>query len=260
MINKLILAIRSIKNLHVLFWDHLGFIKRDVLYLLWNGNKFIARGGTTDHSEIIINNADSEYPSGFYPTNFNPIILDIGANIGETALFIYRKLFKNKPLIYTIEPNKSNYRYLVRNIKLNNSSHYIFPFKIAITGRTGIGHLKYEGDKFDGGFIDNTRNKTWSKSEKVKTVSLVDFCSRNKIKNIDLLKMDIEGSEYEIFESSMPFIKKHVKSIFVELHNIDSKHNFDTFKKEIIKSGFSIEVEVMNRTLFLKNNNFVNTK
>lgn len=255
MINKLLLALRSIKNIHLLLMDYLGIAKGDVIYHLWNGNSFIARSGTTDYAEIIINNADSEYPSGFYPTNLSPVILDVGANIGETALFIYRKLISNKPIIYAFEPNPHNYPYLVKNIKFNKAKT-VKPYQIALAGKTGKASLNFEGTNFDGGFIDGVRTNSGMDSEKVDTISLIDFCNNNNITNIDLLKMDIEGSEYDVFESSMDFIKKHVKSIFVELHNLDKSRNYRIFKKNIVKKGFSIEAEIMNRTIFLKNNNF----
>ena len=101
MFNKILLAIRSIRNIHLLLIDYLGLVKGDVVYRLWNGNSFAARAGTTDVSEIIINNADSEYPSNFFPTGSNAIIFDVVANIGETALFINTKLKKNHPSIYS---------------------------------------------------------------------------------------------------------------------------------------------------------------
>ena len=87
----------------------------------------------------------------------------------------------------------------------------------------------------------------------------MEFCKKNKIESVDLLKMDIEGSEYEVFSSSLGFIKKHVKSIFVELHNLDKVKNYNNFKKQIVKQGFVIKAEIMNRTIFLSNT-FYNEK
>ena len=257
MFNKILLAIRSIRNIHLLLIDYLGLVKGDVVYRLWNGNSFAARAGTTDVSEIIINNADSEYPSNFFPDNSRPVIFDVGANIGETALFIYRKLRLNKPSIYAFEPNSKNYTYLLKNIKINQADGGIKPFKLALAGESRSARLNFNSDHYDGGFIEDIKNKrTTSNSEKVKTVSLMEFCKKNKIESVDLLKMDIEGSEYEVFSSSLGFIKKHVKSIFVELHNLDKVKNYNNFKKQIVKQGFVIKAEIMNRTIFLSNTSY----
>src|SRR3989338_10134771 len=249
MIKKALLAIKTIKNLHVLFFDYLGLLNGDVIYLLRNGMKFIARGGTTDYSEIIINAGDSEYPSDLYPTAKNPVIIDAGANIGETAIFMYKRLQKNKPIIYALEPNSNNYSYLERNIMLNETLS-IRPLHVALTDKTGIGKLNFNKNSFDGGFVNNVRKKESTTSEKICTTTLQDLCKTNKISNVDLIKMDIEGSEYSVFDTSMKFIKNNVKTIFVELHNISETKNYEVFKKNIIKEGFSIKREIMNRTLF----------
>ena len=252
MIRKLLLAITTIKNIHILILDYLGYLKGDIVYVLWNGFRFAARAGSTDYSEIIINNGDSEYPSIYFPKTESPIIIDLGANIGETAIFIYKKLLKNNPTIYAIEPNSNNYKYLEKNIKINNIKN-ILPFKLAITKKTGHSYLNFNNNNYDGGFVDGVRNKKLSQNEKILTMTLEYFCKKYKISQIDLVKIDIEGSEYEVFEQSLNYIKKHVKSIFVELHNLDNHRNYSAFKKYIIKHNFSIGKEIMNRTLFLRN-------
>jgi len=252
MIKKILLALSSIKNLHILFLDYFGLKKGDVVYTLWNGTKFIARAGSTDYSEIIINNADSEYPSKYFPKTQSPIILDLGANIGESAIFIYKKLFENNPIIVAIEPNSENFKYLKKNIKLNNIN-CITPYKLAITGNTGKSNLNFNKRHFDGGFIGNINSRKMSNSEKVLTMTLEDFCSKYNIPRIDLLKIDIEGCEYEVFDASLKFIKKYVQSIFIELHDLDKNRNYSAFKTYIVKNNFTIVTEIMNRTVFLRN-------
>ena len=258
MLRKIILAVKSIKNLHILILDFLGFFKRDAIYKLRNGIHIVARGGSTDYAEIIIINADSEYPSRFFPRNIRPVILDIGAHIGVFSLLITKKLSCKNPSIFAIEPGSSNYSYLEKNVRLNNF-RCIKSFKLAMTGKTGKGFLFLDGNKYDGCFVGMRKNDLLA-CEKISTISLEDFCKAHNISIVDLMKMDIEGSEYDVFESSINFIKKHVRSIFVELHNIDKNRNYLTFKNYIVKHGFSIDVEIMNRTLFLRNNKLKNEK
>lgn len=254
MIRKIILAVRSVKNLDILILDFLGLLKGDSIYKLRNGTRIIARAGSTDYSEVIIINSNSEYPSSFFPKNDQPVILDIGAHIGTFSLFIFKKLFHKNPNIFAIEPSSNNYSYLRKNIKLNNFWR-IKPFKVAITGKTGEGFLFSDGNKYDGCFV-GTRKDDLLACEKISTISLEDFCKARNVSVVDLMKMDIEGSEYDVFESSMEFIKKHVKSIFVELHNISKDRNYRAFKNYIARHGFSVEAEIMNRTLFLRNSFF----
>jgi len=111
MLRKIILAVKAIKNLHILILDFLGFFKRDVIYKCRNGTHIVARGGSTDYAEIIIINANSEYPSRFFPRNNRPVILDIGAHIGVFSLFIAKKLSCENPSIFALEPSSINYSF-----------------------------------------------------------------------------------------------------------------------------------------------------
>jgi len=85
------------------------------------------------------------------------------------------------------------------------------------------------------------------------TITLDDELLSMGISKINFIKMDIEGSEYDVFDKSMNFIKKNVKSLFIELHNIDKQRNIRSFKRFIVKHGFTIEAEIMNRTIFVRN-------
>ena len=76
-----------------------------------------------------------------------------------------------------------------------------------------------------------------NKIKMVKTQTLEYFCNNNKIKKIDLLKMDIEKSELEVLQSSMGFIQKNVKVIMVETHNKDLDVNVSSLLTQI---GFTI--------------------
>ena len=49
---------------------------------------------------------------------------------------------------------------------------------------------------------------------------LSTFCQELGIERIDLLKMDIEGSEYDIIESDLDFISKRVKKMIMEYHYV----------------------------------------
>lgn len=256
MIKKIILAIKTIINLHVLVLDYLGFKKGDIVYQLRSGLSMVARGGTSDYAEIIINAGDFEYPSYYYPKNLSPVIVDIGANIGDSTLYIYKKLERNNPQIYAVEPNSSNYTYLLRNIKLNKIKN-INTYKIAITGKTGFGKIAFDGKRYDGGFTDNIIQETKSlKSERISTMTFVDFCQANKIKIVDLIKIDIEGSEYEAIRASINFIRRNVRSMFIELHKMNEVDNYEGFNKYITKQGFTVKKEIMNRTIFVTNDRF----
>ena len=89
--------------------------------------------------------------------------------------------------------------------------------KKAAAGSNGV--LKFDvSGGFDAFRIDNNSNNYIA----VDAVRLSDFCKSNNIGCIDLLKMDIEGGEYDILESDFEFLGDHVKAIMMEFHNLDS--------------------------------------
>ena len=77
---------------------------------------------------------------------------------------------------------------------------------------------------------------------KVPTITIDSFLKKNKIKSIDILKIDIEGSEYELLEGARNTLgKNRVKIILVEI--MDKKNFYHKKEKKVLN--------------FLKKRNFV---
>lgn len=148
----------------------------------------------------------------------NPkIIIDIGAHFGIVSIYYANQYPKS--LIYAIEPNKDSYQRLVKNIKLNSASN-IKAKNYAITNKSGKKRNLYIAKRsgmsrlyYDQSAID-TKVK-----QLVKTKSLADFIKSTRAKRIDLVKMDCEGSEYEILLNLEPLIFKKIKAFAIEYHN-----------------------------------------
>ena len=252
MFKKFLLSLKAIKNIAPLIFDYMGLIKKDIIYKLRNGTKIIARGGSTDAAEIIIINSGQEYPKKYFPKNYQAVIIDAGANIGAFSIYIAKKLFNNKPIIYSIEPSINNFSYLEKNIKLNNFINCINIYNLGFYNKNGVGYIDLQ-KKYDSYAVMDSAD--CANYEKVNLATLEDFCGKNKINKIDLLKMDIEGGEYCIFYDSIEFIKEHVGKIFIEVHYLDEEKNINNFIKFVKTNNFKIIDIIMNRTLILENNN-----
>ena len=77
--------------------------------------------------------------------------------------------------------------------------------------------------------------------EEVNTSTLDDFCLKNKIENIDLLKIDTEGHEKEVLQgASSLLLNKKIKYILIEFHLSKMYQNYSTgyLKKFLAKSNF----------------------
>jgi len=75
----------------------------------------------------------------------------------------------------------------------------------------------------------------------VPTITLDSFVKKNKIQSIDLLKIDIDGSEYLMLKGARKTLKKNkIKTILIEI--ADKKQSYKRKEKKIIH--------------FLRENNF----
>jgi len=149
---------------------------------------FYCRRGTVD-----IHYTDPRFESPFR-TCFNlkkGVFLDVGAHIGKYAIVVGRKLKQGK--IIAIEPEPSNFEILEKNIILNKLSNVI-AFNIAASDRNGIvTFYKIKGPHTDWHSIVRPRGD-YEKVE-VEAKRLSDVLMDLGIKQIDLLKIDVEGAE-----------------------------------------------------------------
>jgi hypothetical protein len=76
----------------------------------------------------------------------------------------------------------------------------------------------------------------------VETIILSSFCAEKNITKIDLLKMDIEGGEYEVIVQDIEFIKGHVVKLMVEYHNISNDYG-EKILIRAIEPYFSISIQ-----------------
>ena len=88
----------------------------------------------------------------------------------------------------------------------------------------------------------------------VPTLTLDTFVKKKRIKSIDLLKVDIDGSEYEFLQGAKVTLKENkIKVILIEIN--DKKKNYKKKEKKIInflkKRNFTFLKKHMNLTVML---------
>ena len=82
-------------------------------------------------------------------------------------------------------------------------------------------------------------------SYKVETIELASIIEKEKLKNVDLLKIDTEGHEFEVLFGLKRKIKK-VKIILIEFHNdkIYEKYDGKKIHKYLIKNNFELKNKI----------------
>jgi FkbM family methyltransferase len=119
--------------------------------------------------------------------NLGGVVIDIGANIGAFSLYAAY----HGATVYAIEPEPHNLEALKKNIKLNNKEDIINVCSYAISNYKGTAVISDEGGGatiVDDGIF----------GAEVEVMPLNMFFDLYDIKEVDVLKIDVEGAETEI--------------------------------------------------------------
>tara|TARA_Y100000294_G_scaffold151227_1_gene148927 strand:+ start:811 stop:1455 length:645 start_codon:yes stop_codon:yes gene_type:complete len=138
------------------------------------------------------------------------IILDVGADIGYYSL-LFSKLVGNNGMIYSFEPIPEAKGYLDVNICLNNIMN-VKSYEFALFDEEGFSYIE---DPFGKSRLNNNPNTQNYDSIRVQTKK---FDSLKINSRIDLIKIDVEGSEMNVLTGMKETIKKYHPIILLELH------------------------------------------
>ncbi len=167
---------------------------------------------------------DEEYDINlpFVPQN----IIDGGANVGLATIYLKSKFPEAK--IVCIEPDKENFEVLKKN--LGNVENIVLLEGALWSSKTRLSI----SDKFNSGkwgmITEEIKNEE-SDTDFVETFTVEEIMKIAEIDRIDLLKLDIETAEKELFSKNYHSWLPKTKSIIVELH--------DWMKKGCSKTFFS---------------------
>lgn len=171
-------------------------------------NPIYMRKGTSDigaFSQVIL--------GGEYDIKFNSTpktIIDGGANIGFFSIYMKNR-FPDASII-CVEPDSDNFEHLTLNTK---SFTNIYLEKAGIWSKTTRLSI---ADKYNMGKWGMVVQETDDENG-LPAISLGDIMEKYKIQQIDILKLDIETSEKEIFREGYEKWLPKVKMIIIELHD-----------------------------------------
>lgn len=164
--------------------------------------------------------------------------LDIGSNIGYYSLLA--SLSNPNICVIAFEPAIGPKYYLDKNIKLNKVENQIKSFDIALSNSSGIidfyevENIKYKNLKYNLAGEGNAGTKTKSrnfKKRQVLSTTLDQFVKQHNLDNIDIIKLDTEGTEIDILNNGKNTIINNQPIIICEtLFNTTEKELEDFFK------------------------------
>lgn len=178
----------------------------------------------------------------------DPLVIDIGANAGFFDILLLSKV-KNAQ-IYAYEPLSSNIERM-RSVASSNlrfdKSVTINPF--AVTGTPCEMLRLYAQDTEDNqvvasslkGFDIGNTKELW-----IPAIPLSEIIAGISKGRIDLLKMDCEGSEYDIILNTPPEAVRRIERMLIEVHDVDSQFNIKTFSQHLAELGYDVNYTSIN--------------
>lgn len=129
--------------------------------------------------------------------NADSVVVDIGANIGYYSLMAAQKAAAGN--IYSFEPVTNNLQKLERNISLNGLA-IIHPIQAAISNVSGSTTIYISDDDNSGMSGLRSAENFSGQSETVKCLTLDEAVLEYNLPKIDLIKIDVEGSEVNVLQ------------------------------------------------------------
>jgi len=172
------------------------------------------RCGTADASTFekifVWNDYDLDYPAGV------KTVIDAGANIGLSAVYFATRFPDAK--VVAIEPQSENFRLLEQNTK-----HYpqVIPLHAALWSDDTTLGLSNPDDR-----VDSYQYSPDAAVETVPAFNMASVLSRYDMPRVDVLKIDIEGAETEVFALRPEWVRR-VGMFIIELHGAEAREAFN---------------------------------
>jgi len=158
------------------------------------------------------------------------LVIDAGANIGISSLYFAHRYPAAK--VYAIEPEARNFDLLTLNCKDVRS---IIPWRAAVWNRlVPLSLTDPAAESWAFSVVE-----TFGPSGTIQSVTIPDILAHAKCDEIDLLKLDIEGAELELFSQDWDEWLPKVKTLVIELHDRFVPGCSTAFYKAITSRPFS---------------------
>lgn len=153
-------------------------------------------------------------------------IIDIGANIADSSIYF---ILRGAKRVIGIEPSPKNYKFAVNNVKQNKLSENI---DLKLAACCGInGHIQVNDEQAGVGFNFRENKKNGFTIPLLTLDDIISYCKTD----FPLLKIDVEGWEYQIILSALNETLQKFSHIQIEYH-----YGHKNLKSKLEKCGFRV--------------------
>jgi FkbM family methyltransferase len=194
-------------SLFLLIPERLSSLVKPVCQFQWQNFNFFARRADWGPVNTVLLEREYDFAKHLLKDNQQPIILDLGANIGTFSLFVFG--IRPLAICHSVEASTDVYSMLDRNCRANPSLNW-HTYQAAVWGSSG--EIRFQTSKHTStqGSVSQQGN------EVVNAITLAQLLNNLQGK-VDILKMDIEGAEEEVLCTSESLLSR-VKHLIVQIH------------------------------------------
>lgn len=163
-------------------------------------------------------------------------VIDIGGHLGFFSLMA--SALRTTLPIYCFEPHAENFELLKKNLK-DNGARNVIPKQVAVSDTVGEVELQLSHEDLNHSLVSAI--EPTGQTQKVQSTTLEKIFEKNSIQHCGLLKLDCEGSEYDILHSTPKTVFGKIQAIFLEYHEWSEKGLADALKIHLEKLGFKVK-------------------
>jgi FkbM family methyltransferase len=174
--------------------------------------------------------------------DFDGLIIDIGANIGDTSIAIFSK--NPKAFIVGVEPDTGFYDECINNIKLNDLSDRFLGIKKFVSTKIGTYSLEKSKTSSTGSILYDSKQ-----TGEINTISftqLMDLIPSTRKMKFDILKIDTDGFDWDILDSFINYSQNSLikpRFVFFEMQTYLNNTGVKDINRNQIIENYKLSIE-----------------
>ena len=146
------------------------------------------------------------------------VFIDMGANEGYFTV-LASGLVGPQGKVIAVEPQSRLQSVIETNLRLNQC-HNVRVVQAVVSSASDPVEIQLAPEMNTGGTSLFTHTKYRLKKELVQSLTIAEFFAKSEVDHCDLMKVDVEGAEYDIFIGAEQILKAGViRNIALEIHN-----------------------------------------
>jgi len=181
--------------------------------VLWDGTRISHPPGRAGLLEVVVELwLEHAYTGGFYRPADGDVIIDSGANVGLFTIQMARQ--NRRCRVIALEPFPENFKYLEGNVT-RACRENVTCCEVGLGAGFGKGQMQVAS----GRSLDHVLRLDSAAAEGVPVIPISGLFDLANVQEIDFLKVDIEGSEHDVFAAASSDLLGRFKHIAMEYHD-----------------------------------------